>query len=220
MAAWLLGRLAGYAAGGMAAASLGQVLLWLSETQAWARPAWLMVQLAMFVLGLVLMLRGRLPLALEQQLAAWGRQPVARNAGGGQVVLVNRRWQGGLRTALVGGLWVAMPCGVLQAALVVAALASSPLEGGLAMALFALCSAPGVLAGQWLWRWLGQRRLAALVLGPDSGDGRAAPTASSGYGADLAATRWSLRLAGLGISLLSGGTVAMGIWAPLVAWCS
>ena len=44
-----------------------------------------------------------------------------------------------------GALWVLMPCGLLYSALLVAALSGGPLEGALAMALFALGS--GAVAG-------------------------------------------------------------------------
>jgi sulfite exporter TauE/SafE len=210
--AWLSGRLLGYAVGGAAAASLGGMLRWLADSQAWARPVWLMLQLVMLALGLTLLWRGRLPLALEQWLDS-GRRPTDATPAV-QVV----RWKADLQAASTGALWVALPCGVLQAALVVAALASSPVEGAGAMALFALASTPGLVAGQWLWRklWPSARDRTA---GVTSTNATAAPTVSALSAQDAAPT-WSLRLAGAGIALLSGGTVAMAAWAPLAAWCA
>ncbi|MFM2066169.1 MAG: hypothetical protein RLZZ584_1078 [Pseudomonadota bacterium] len=199
--AWLGGRLLGYAAGGAAAASLGSALRWLADSQAWARPIWMMLQLAMLALGLTLLWRGRLPPALERWLDN-GRRPAADIGQAMQVV----HWKSDLRAASTGAMWVALPCGVLQAALVVAALASTPGEGAAAMALFALASTPGLLAGQWLWHKIRPYR-------PQQ-----QPAATGG--ADMAPT-WPLRLAGAGIAVLSGSTVAMAAWAPLqAAWCA
>jgi uncharacterized protein len=49
------------------------------------------------------------------------------------------------RAATAGALWWAMPCGLLQAALVAAALSGQAIGGALVMAAFALGSAPGLL---------------------------------------------------------------------------
>lgn len=202
--AWLGGRLFGYAAGGAAAASLGASLRWLSDSQPWARPLWLMLQLAMLVLGLILLWRGRLPLLIETWLERTQRP--AGTPAGEQVV----RWKSELQAAGTGVLWVALPCGVLQAALVIAALASNAVEGAAAMTLFALASTPGLLLGQFIWRkvWPASQNVASR-----SSPGLPAP---SGIAAS-----WSMRLAGAGIAVMSGSTVLMSAWAPLqAAWCA
>ena len=62
-----------------------------------------------------------------------------------------------LRAALFGSLWVALPCGLLQSALLVAALASTPVSGAAVMAAFALTSSLSLWAGPALWfRWAGR----------------------------------------------------------------
>jgi sulfite exporter TauE/SafE len=202
--AWLGGRLLGYAGAGAAAASLGASLRWLSDTQPWARPLWLMLQLAMLALGLALLWRGRLPLVIEVWLER-SRRPTGIQAGE-QVV----RWKSGLQAAGTGVLWVALPCGVLQAALVIAALASDAFEGAAAMSLFALASTPGLLLGQLVWR--------KVWPAPTESAARNGPALPAPYGI---AASWSLRLAGAGIAVMSGGTVLMSVWAPLqAAWCA
>ena len=59
-----------------------------------------------------------------------------------------------------------MPCGLLQSALLVAALASGPLPGAAVMASFALASTLGLWLAQGLWLGLRKagdgRRFAAL----------------------------------------------------------
>jgi sulfite exporter TauE/SafE len=205
--AWLIGRLLGYAAGGAAAASLGGSMRWLSQSQAWARPVWLMLQLAMLLLGLMLLWHGRMPRSIDQWLqAAAGRPAVAGQAPSAVHVV---RWKSDLALAGTGALWVALPCGVLQAALVVAALASHPAEGAAAMGLFALASTPGLILGQILW----------LRLWPQRGQSHAASTHNVGAGTTT--IRWPLRLAGAGIAVMSGSTVIMAAWTPLqTAWCA
>ena len=64
------------------------------------------------------------------------------------------------RAGLVGACWTAMPCGLLQSALLVAALASGALPGAAVMAAFALASTLGLWLAQGLWSGLqpGRRR--------------------------------------------------------------
>jgi sulfite exporter TauE/SafE len=85
-----------------------------------------------------------------------------------------------------------MPCGLLHAALLLAAVASSPGEGAAVMAVFALTSTLGLLAGPLLWlRW--------------------APTMST----------VSLRLAGATLAALAGWSFGHTLWADHVAaWCA
>jgi sulfite exporter TauE/SafE len=199
---WLTGRVAGYAAGGAAAAGLGGTLQWLSQSQSWARPVWLMLQAATLLLGLTLLWRGRMPPALERWLHSLGRPPqLEPSAGVVQVV----RWKSDLKLAGSGAMWVALPCGVLQAAWVVAALASTLAEGAAAMALFAMASAPGLVFGQILWRKVLRRHSKSPA------DGHA----------PLPDTTLPLRIAGAGIALMSGSGVIMAAWHPLqAAWCA
>lgn len=143
-AAFHAGRVTSYSlAGAVAASSIG--LLWQWEQAAsWLRPLWLGLHLAVLALGLWLLWRGEQPLWMQRR---WGRAPSGAAAGSATG-----------RSTLAGLAWVAWPCGLLQSALLVAALATGPVTGALVMAAFALGSSPGLWAGPWLLRRLAQTR--------------------------------------------------------------
>lgn len=166
----LAGRLLGYSAAGAVAAASAQALARMSEGAAVLQPLWAMLQAGLLVLGLSLVVRGRVPL--------W---------------LANTRWRPAPGRSFSTGLaWVAMPCGLLHAALLLAALSNSPLGGGLAMAAFAVTSTLGLaVAPAWLARL--PRRV-----------GDASP---------------ALRLAGLGLALASGWALAHGVWQRALLAC-
>lgn len=135
--AFHLGRVLGYAAAGaVAAASVG----WLreaSQLSALLKPLWTLLQAAFFSLGLWLLVTARWP--------GWlGRSGLQQRAG---TVRVHRAGSAGL-------LWFAWPCGALQGALLIAALASTPAGGAAAMGAFALASSPGLLLAPWALRRL------------------------------------------------------------------
>jgi sulfite exporter TauE/SafE len=203
----MLGRLGGYALAGAAAATIGSSVTWLAEFQPWAKPIWLMLQLAVLLLGLNLLVRGRLPLAVEAWLANGGRRKQPASS------IQPVHWHGNAKAAATGALWFAVPCGVLHAAVVIAALASDPIEGAAVMALFGLTSTPGLLAGHWLWRkaWRTDPNISRL----------ASVANAPGVTNNSVASTWSLRLAGAGIVAMSAWTVGMAVWAPLqAAWCA
>jgi sulfite exporter TauE/SafE len=162
-----LGRLFGYTAAGAIAASSVQALAAWSAVSPALRPLWTLLNAGALVLGLMLLVRGRQPAWMARLGSAQvGRRPAPE---GWQRVRLQAR------TALAGALWVAWPCGLLQSALVVAALTDGAIDGAWAMAGFALASAPGLLAGPWLWRrWMssnagdrrqtGALRVAGLLL--------------------------------------------------------
>ena len=138
-AVFQLMRVAGYAAGGaLAAASVAVLAGWAQWSPA-LRPLWVLLHVAALALGLWLLVRAQQPAWLSRI----GRLPPPALPGGWQ------RVHGPGRAALAGGLWVAWPCGLLQSALLVAALGSSAATGALAMGGFALASAPGLLFGPW-----------------------------------------------------------------------
>jgi uncharacterized protein len=154
--AWLFqaGRLAGYTAAGALAASAMALLGAWSRATPWLAPLWTLVQLGFLALGLWWLATGRMPARLLRD----GSAPAAA-----------RRAAGSWRAAGIGMAWVAWPCGVLQAALLLAALGDDAAGGAAVMAAFALASAPALLAAPALWsawrRLAGRGRAAAEVLG-------------------------------------------------------
>ena len=173
MAALQLGRLISYSTvGALAAASVSTLSTWATGTPA-LRPLWSAVHLSTLLLGLWLVWRGQAPdwLRLFGQRAAHQVQQLVLQTGGGSsaahvttagMPAGARSSRGWWQAALLGSAWVALPCGLLQSALVVAALASGPAEGAAVMASFALGSGFGLWAGPALWwRFSGGRLDAA-----------------------------------------------------------
>lgn len=178
--ALLAGRLVSYAlAGALVAASVAVLARWGSAVP-WLRPLWSMLHLAALALGLWLLWAGRAPAWMAAWTAPWGRwggaiapreavvsgplpYGAAALAGPARIAMpVAARPRAGLwRAGLVGTLWVGLPCGLLQSALLVAALASTPWSGAFVMIAFALTSSLGLWLGPTLWQWLGGRGDAA-----------------------------------------------------------
>jgi len=181
-----LARLASYsAAGGIAAASVGALAGW-SQIAPALRPLWVMLHAAALVLGVWLLVKARQP----AWLSALGRTPSsAPDAAGWQAL------KGPVRAVAAGGLWVAWPCGLLQSALLVAAMGSSATTGALAMGGFALASAPGLLVGPWF---------ASRLLGGSSSAAR---------------ERLAARAAGLMLVAFSGWALLHGVWHDVAAFC-
>lgn len=151
-----LGRLLAYAvAGAVAAGSVGSLAV-LGQAVAALRPLWTLVHVAALGLGLFLLWQGRQP--------AWMAN-LGRRRADAVMHREGERWQaikGPARSAGLGLAWVAWPCGLLQSALLVAALASGPLQGAGVMAVFAIGSAVSLWLAPWLWlRLQGQRGQAA-----------------------------------------------------------
>lgn len=167
----LVGRLLGYTAGGVIAAASAEALARAGQGIALLQPAWALLQAAMLLLGLTLLVRGRMP-----------------------VWLGNLNWRPQPRHAFVTGMaWVAMPCGLLHAALLLSSLSASPLSGGAAMAGFALASTPGLVIAP-LWRARLLRR---------------------GAGGEVLA----LRLAGLALAFGAAWGLGHGVWQRLALAC-
>jgi sulfite exporter TauE/SafE len=170
-AALLAGRVLGYAAGGAIAAGSAAALARATTGVAVLQPLWALLQAALLLLGLTLLLRGRMPPWLSR--LAWRPPP---------------------RHAFVTGMaWVAMPCGLLHGALLLAALAGSPLAGAGAMAGFALASTPGLVVGP-LWRARLLRR---------------------GAGGEMLA----MRLAGLALVVGAAWGLGHGVWERVLLAC-
>lgn len=154
--AFHLGRLAGYAAAGaVAAASVGAVAQWSSWSPA-LRPVWTLLHVVALALGLWLLVRGRQPAWLER--AGRGASRQLPSAKGWQ------RIQGPGKAGVAGLAWVAWPCGLLQSALVVAALADSAWGGAATMGVFAMATAPSLGLAPWLWGRLAAGRGSAGTL--------------------------------------------------------
>jgi sulfite exporter TauE/SafE len=182
-----LGRMAGYSALGALAASTMQGVGWLSTQSAAFRPVWTFFHILAFLVGVLLLLRAEQPLWLE----GLGRSIWARV----QALTAHLKLRnGGL--LLLGFLWALMPCGLLYAALLVAALGNSPAQGAGLMALFALGSAVVLTLGPWLWLRL---------------RGAKFENASSGA--------WGVRLAGAALMASAGWALWMGLVEYQAPWC-
>lgn len=132
------GRLAGYAAAGALAASSMAALAAASAAAPALRPLWQLLHLGLLALGLWWLATGRQP--------AWGQRQAALAP-----LRFMPRARPPLRAGLAGLAWVALPCGVLQAALLLAAMADDALSGALLMAVFALASTPALALAPLAW---------------------------------------------------------------------
>lgn len=180
-----LARTASYAVGGAIVASSVGALASLAQWTPALRPLLTMLHAGAFALGLWLLWRGRQP--------AWmgriGRTPQLATAGGWQ------RLRGPVRAGAVGSLWVAWPCGLLQSALLVSAMASTAVSGAAVMAAFAVCSSAGLLLAPWLWH--------RYMQGPKAAQRE----------------RWVVRSAGAMLVLASGWTLGHALWHQASAFC-
>lgn len=187
---WLfhLSRVLAYAtAGAVAAASVG-TLASLGQAVTALRPLWTMVHVAALGLGLWLVWQGHQPAWMERVGRSRAAAPAA--AAGWQ------RMVGPGRSALSGLAWVAWPCGLLQSALLVAALANRTASGALVMAAFAITSSIGLVAGRMAWqRGTGGRAL---------------------FGVSPA---WLVRLGGATLAAASVWALGHGLWMRVAAWC-
>ena len=181
-----LGRIAGYAAGGaIAAASIAALGTW-SRTVPALQPLWVLLHLAFLGLGLWWVFAARMPRRMVRD--------------GAVTIQVVGRGGRPIRAGLLGLGWVAWPCGALQAALLLSALAGGAVGGALVMACFAIASMPALAAAPWLWnRW----RLVS---------GRAATPAQ--------VSSWGYRIAGLGLVATSGWALGMSLSERIAAFCS
>jgi len=182
-----IARMAGYAAaGGLAAAGVG-IMAMAGTAAPLVRPVWTLLHVAALALGLWLLWTGRQP-AFMSRIGRGRRTNTVALAGGG--------WQsmaGPVSAAAAGAAWVAWPCGLLQSALVVAALANTPQGGAAAMAAFALASAAGLQLAPWVNARLGGRGGAA---------------------------GWAVRLAGAALALGSGWALGHDLWVRIAHYCA
>lgn len=194
-AAFQFGRLASYAAGGALAASSVASMAALAHIAPMVRPLWTLLHAAVLAIGLWMLVTGEMPGWMGRVGRPWRRQGL--QPAGWQPVRGPVR--SALRPAGLGALWVAWPCGLLQSALLVAALADTPWEGAAAMAAFALTSSLALMAGPALWLRLSRRG------------------AASGAAANVSA--WAARIAGASLAAASAWALGHGLWHKALAWC-
>jgi len=142
---WHAGRAAAYIGAGAVAATAVGLIARGAAGSAFVRPLWTMLQAAVLVLGLAMLLSGRMPHwvnAASQNLARGIPVRGPRSV---------PKLRGARQAALLGLGWFAMPCAVLYGALAVAALAAGPWEGAAVMAAFSVGSAPGLAGVPFLW---------------------------------------------------------------------
>ena len=188
-----LGRTFSYAVGGAVAAASVGLIAEFGQAAAVLRPLWVLVHMAALMLGLYLLWRGRHPAWIENI----GRRPAAATVATVPVAGLRRgtyAFGRPARAGLAGLAWLAWPCGLLQSALMVAALASGPLQGALVMTSFAAASGLGLALGPMLLHRL------------------------FGFGEE--GMRWAVRVAGLGLVLASGWALGHGLWQRVAELCA
>jgi len=147
-----LGRLTSYAALGAIAGAAGRALVRSLEAE--AAPVALVLAIAALFVALSGLWRGNVRQSPIGQRIAWLARP-----------LLGKGALAGYGLGLVLGL---LPCGMIYAALSVAAASASPLVGASLMAAFAIGTMPGLIAIGTVGRTIGSRlglRLAPLSLG-------------------------------------------------------
>jgi hypothetical protein len=186
-----LARMAGYALAGAVAASSVGALAQLGQLSPVLRPLWTLLHSAALGLGLWLMWQGRQPAWLEN-LGRGSSRLAPQKAGpdGWQ------RMQGPAKASAAGLLWVAWPCGLLQSALVVAALANTAWGGAAVMAGFAVASAAGLGLAPWAF---------ARMVG--------------GGAQALQINAWAVRLAGAALAAASAWALGQDLFRRVVAYC-
>ncbi len=139
------GRVVGYAAAGAVAAASVASLGTFETAAPMLRPLWAMVHVAAVALGLWLLWAARAPRWFSQARPSLAALAETRP------VRIFRTLPASARTGLAGACWAAVPCGLLQSALLVAALAGGPASGAVVMAAFALASMLGLWFAQGVW---------------------------------------------------------------------
>lgn len=203
-----LARVAGYAAAGAVAASSVGALAQLGQFSPLLRPLWTLLHCGALGLGLWLLWQGRQPAWLEnlgrgagrvapQRSGADGWQPMdGPSPRGSAKGLLRANAKGLLRAGAAGAAWVAWPCGLLQSALVVSALANSAWGGAASMAAFAAASASGLALAPWAFA-----RLAGSA------------------GSALQVQGWAIRAAGAMLAGASAWALGHDLFRRVVAYC-
>lgn len=245
-ASWL-GRLLGYALlGAVAAVSAGAISRWGREV-AMLKPLWVMAQVVVVMLGANLLFTGRMPAVLDGAGRAAYDSLRARWRVSSDGLSAPRRGVWRLAWPMLGGMaWALLPCGLLYAALMVAALAPGAWGGALVMLAFAVPSSMGVWAAPWVLRKLsawrkpgGQGAMGAIAARPTAATtvpviwlrpSAAEACSTVGHDANAAVAlptdpvqvdpRWAVRASGLCLTLLGGWAVWHQLVAQWQAWCA
>jgi uncharacterized protein len=183
-------RLLGYAAAGAVVAVGVGALASLAQISPALRPLWTLLHAAALGLGLWLLWYGQQP----AWMSALGRAPKPAAA---PALATPAGWspmQMPVRAAVAGSAWVLMPCGLLQSALLLAALTGTAQSGALAMAAFAVASSSGLLMAPWIWQKLRQ-------------------------GGSQPWDRWLTRAAGLMLVGASSWALGHGLRQRIAAYC-
>lgn len=231
----LVGRCLAYMLLGLVAATGAGLISRWGQQISMLQPIWVMLQLAAVLLGLWLLWTGHVP----RQVNAWGQQAYhrARHKVVGDGAPSWLRASRPVLPLIAGFAWAVMPCGLLYAALMVAALAPEAWGGAAVMLAFAVPSAFGVWAAPALLKWLGrvtaQRQPAANgasaavvpILWFKSTDPAKPNSAPVGQGVASASgawvdPRWAVRLAGLSLALIAAWAVSHQLVAQWQAWCA
>jgi uncharacterized protein len=151
-------RMTAYATLGAIIATASQMLTWFSSHVHQAHRIAMLVPILCLCWGTTMLIFGKQPI--------WAQQPLQRFWKRLSKLTQGHPWAAGLA-------WVFMPCGMLYAALAMAALGNGPIEGGALMLLFSIGTTLWIAAAQHLWLrlrlWRGTWGLRlsglALVLG-------------------------------------------------------
>ncbi len=236
----LLGRCVGYALlGAVAAVGFGAAAQWGRQVS-FLQPLWIMALALALLLGLLLLWSGAMPRQLDELgqgayralRARLNATPAFREGGVLRVL-----WP-----FVAGMAWAALPCGLLYAAVMVAALAPDALGGGLVMLAFAMPGAFGVWGAPVVLRRLAgmgrradastqiqvvQGDAAAIVpvlwLRPERPDGSVVKQARSPGAVQTSASfdpRWAVRLSGLMLTAMSAWALYHQVMDQWRAWCA
>ncbi len=191
-------RAVSYAVAGAVVASSAQWLALAGVAAPALRPLWTLIHLGALALGCWLLLRGQQPrwMSLQPGLSSRQHRHLLPTAWQGMTGPQPGR-SGLLRSGAWGAAWVAWPCGLLQSALIVAALASTPTAGAAVMAGFAFASAPGLWLTARVWARQGTKRKGGWLAG-----------------------RAAIRISGACLVAASSWSLGHGLWESVSALCA
>jgi sulfite exporter TauE/SafE len=188
-------RVAGYATAGGAVGAGISALRAASGLAAVLQPLWVLAQAGMLAVGLWILASGRLP------TLAWSRQtpptirvsPSLSGAAAPPATIGWQRMSGPVRAGAIGAGWILLPCGLSQAALLLAALGDGPVLGAAVMAVFALASMPGLVLLPLAWRRFAAKSRQAT---------------------------WTTRAAGAGLALAAAWALGHGLGSRIAELCA